>query len=290
MASLVDTHEGEVAAALHLAILLVIKGQALQVSAREVLVARPLQSISPSLVSEPVADVIGITGVDKDGNLLDEIRDETVEGLGPVTLEQKVPVDVGVAALVVLNFSANGIHDILLVQVIRNPGGFSVAQVLLVLALLTDIVHIVTSSLERTDHSIVAVDGTWDTGPGALRFVATLDERLATGKSVVHGLTFAGVKDRLVATLTTGHRSVLSILGIWVGQTVTDSNTLQVDVSVLVGEDLVGKDRNVVAGVRFARDVEGLLGILGEVMEEQSEESIDVLACRNSVVDGVVAV
>lgn len=44
------------------------------------------------------------------------------------------------------------------------------------------------------------------------------------------------------------------------------------------------------AGIRFTRDVEVLLSVLGELLEEESEEGIDVLASSDSVADGVIAV
>jgi len=53
-----------------------------------------------------------------------------------------------------------------------------------------------------------------------------------------------------------------------------------------VRQDLGGKDGDVVAGVRLASDVEVLLRVLGERVEEEGQEGVDVLAGGNSVADG----
>ncbi len=40
------------------------------------------------------------------------------------------------------------------------------------------------------------------------------------------------------------------------------------------------------AGIRLASDVEVLLGVLGELVEEEGQEGVDVLAGGNRVADG----
>lgn len=102
MATGVKTEEGKVAGALDRTNLLAIAAE-LEVLKRkrsEVLLARPLKSLAPGLVTEPVADEIGITSVDEDRDLLKNAGNEAVERLHPVTLEQEVAVDVEVAAVV----------------------------------------------------------------------------------------------------------------------------------------------------------------------------------------------
>lgn len=213
-----------------------------------------------------------------------------MERLRPITLEQEIPIDICVAAFVVLDLSSNCLDDVGLVEILADPGGLGVAKVFLVLALLADIVYVVSSALERANHSIITIDSTGDTGPHALGVVAALDERLATREGVVHRLTLTLVEHRIVATLTTSHWAVLSILGPRVRQTITNGNALQVDVTVLMRQDLRGEDGNVVTSIRLSSNVEGLLSVLGEVVEEQGQESVDVLAGGDSVVDGVAAV
>lgn len=60
----------------------------------------PLKSLGPSLVAKPVANEVGVTGVDEHGDLLQNLRNEAVDGLHPVTMEQEVTVNVEVAAIV----------------------------------------------------------------------------------------------------------------------------------------------------------------------------------------------
>jgi hypothetical protein len=93
-----------------------------------------------------------------------------------------------------------------------------------------------------------------------------------------------------VATLTTGHGTVVSVLGKAVSETVTNEHTLEVDVALLMLQDLVGKDRDVVASIRLSSNVEILLSILRELLEEEGEEGIDVLAGSNSVAHTSTAV
>ena len=55
-------------------------------------------------------------------------------------------------------------------------------------------------------------------------------------------------------------------------------------------KDLVCKDGDVVTGVRLASNVEVLLGVLGELVEEEGEKGVDVLASSNGVANGTAAV
>jgi hypothetical protein len=66
-----DLEKGEVSAVLNLSILItVIKLDVLDAGLVEVLLTRPLESLSPGLVSKPVADEVGITSIDQDWDLL----------------------------------------------------------------------------------------------------------------------------------------------------------------------------------------------------------------------------
>ena len=55
-------------------------------------------------------------------------------------------------------------------------------------------------------------------------------------------------------------------------------------------QDFRSKDGDVVSCVGFSRNVEVLLGILGELLEEESKECVDVLSSGNSVAHGAPAV
>ena len=292
MPSFIDAHEGEVATGLDLAVGLVINSKVGHLGGVEILLAVPDKGLGPSLVAEPVANVISVTGVDKDRDLLEQIGDEEVEWLGPITVEKEVAVKLAVAALVTSNLGAKSLHDLGLVQVRGDPGRLAVAEVLGVFALLTDVVHVISRSLEGANQGVVTVDGTGNAAPNALGIVAALDKRLAARQGVVHGLTFALIKDGTVvaAIVTTCHGTVLSVLSLGVGQAVADGNALEVDVTVLVGQDLGGEDGDVVASVRFTSDVEWLLSIFGEVVEEKGQQGVDVLAGSDGAGDGTTTV
>ena len=136
-----------------------------------------------------------------------------------------------------------------------------------------------------TNHSIVAVNAGWDTRPDALGIVAALDKALASWKSIVHSLALSLVKNRLVSTLSTGHWSVVFVLGQTISKTVSDKDGFQVDVALLVGKNLCGENWNVVTSVRFTCNVEILGGVFGELLEEEGEECVDILSSCDCVAD-----
>ena len=292
MASLVDLHEGEVSRGLDLAILLVSLGkrEVLKLSLVEALLAGPLKSLGPGLVAKPVADEVGITGIDENRDLLEDAGDETVEGLHPVTLEEEVAVDIEVATVIALNLDTESVHDILLVEVVADPAKSAVAEVVVILALSADVIDVLASALIGADELVVTVDGGRNARPDTAALVAVTDKRLATRESIVHAAALALAENGGVATLTAGHGAVVLILGKRISQAVTNEDGLEVDVAVLVGQDLRGKDGDIVASIRLASNVEVLLGILGELVEEEGKESVDILASSDSVADGVAGV
>jgi hypothetical protein len=153
-----------------------------------------------------------ISSVDQDLKFLKESRHETVEWFHPVALEQEVSVDVEIARVVLANFDSKLFLDILSVEIFADPVEFSIAQTA-IRALLADIVNVLTSSLEWTDHGIVAVDTCRDTRPDTLAIITILDKGLAAGKRVFHRLAFALVENGRVSALTTGHGLVVLVLG-----------------------------------------------------------------------------
>ena len=292
VASLVDLHEGEVSGGLDLAVLLISLGnrKVLELGLVEALLAGPLESLAPSLVAEPVADEVGITGIDQDRDLLEDTGDETVERLHPVTLEEEVAVDIKVAAVIALNLDTESIHDILLVQVVAYPPKTGVAEVATILALSADVIDILASALIGANELVVTVDGGRNARPDTAALVAVTDERLATRESIVHAAALALAENGRVATLATGHGAVVLILGKRISQAVADHNRLEVDVAVLVGQNLGSKDGDIVASIRLASNVEILLSILGELVEEEGKESVDILAGSNSVANSIARV
>ena len=120
----------------------IIKLQVLDRSLVKVLLPWPLESVSPGLVSEPVADEVGVTSVDENWNLLEDSWYKTVEWLHPVTLEEEVAVDIKVTAVVAANFDTELLLNICLVQVFADPSKSRVAEVASILAFATYVVNV----------------------------------------------------------------------------------------------------------------------------------------------------
>jgi hypothetical protein len=207
-----------------------------------------------------------------------------MEGLHPITCKQEVSVDVKVAAVVAVHLGTERLHDLSLVEVILDPVELIVAQAA-ALALLADIIWILSSALVRANDGIIAVDRGWNTRPDALALIAVRDQTLAAWKSVVHALAFGFGQHRGPAAVTASHWAIVFVLGKTICETVTDEDGLEVDVPLLVREDLGGEDWDVVARVRLARDVERLLRVLWELLEEEREEGIDILSSGDGVAD-----
>jgi hypothetical protein len=143
-----DLEEGEVSAVLNLSILVaVIKLDVLDAGLVEVLLTRPLESLSPGLVSEPVADEVSITSIDQDWDLLENAWHKAVERLHPVTLKQEVSVDIKVAAVVAADFNAELLLDFFLVQIFADITKSRIAEVAGILALATDIINVLENML-----------------------------------------------------------------------------------------------------------------------------------------------
>jgi len=203
--------------------------------------------------------------------------------LHPVTRKQEVAVDVKVAAIVAVDLNTKSLHDRLLVQVVTDPAKGGVAQVSAVLTVTADIVDIAASALVGADQGIVAVNGSRDASPDAPTLIAALDESLAPRQGIVHAAALALAKDSRIAAITASHWAIVSILSKSIGQAVANQDRLEVDIAVLVRQNLGSEDRDVVASVRFACNVEVLRGILWELVEEQGQESIHILGSSNGV-------
>lgn len=227
MATAVETHVGEVAVRLDLAdlpasVLILLDDDILHLSSGKLRLTGPLKSLSPRLVTEPVANEVGVTGVDEDGDLLEETGHQAVIRLHPVAVEEEVAVDVEVARVIAVNLGAEGLTHALLVEVLAHVAHALVAQVGLILALSANVVDVLASALVRGQQGIVAVDGGWDTDPGTLAVVAGLDHLLAARQSIVHGLAALLIQNSGVATLAARHGPVVLVLSEAVGQTVSN--------------------------------------------------------------------
>jgi hypothetical protein len=285
--SSVNLHEGKVTRGLDLAVLLLSVGESQigDLGPVERLLARPLERLSPSLVSEPVADEVSIASIDENGNLLENAGHKAVEGLHPVALEQKVTVDVEVAALVAGNLNAKSVHDRLLVEIVADPSQSAIAKIAAVLALAANVVDVLPCALVRSDERVVTINRGGHAAPYTAAFVAVIDQRLATGQRVVHSLALALSEDGGIATLTASHGAVVLVLSIAISQAIANQNGLEVDVAVLVRQNLRGEDRDVVASIGLAGDMEVLFRIFGELVEEERQQRVDVLAGGDSVAD-----
>ena len=167
----------------------------------------------------------------------------------PVTLEQKVSVDIKVARIIAADFNTECVNDFLIVEVLGDITKGGVAKVTFILALSTDIIDVLASSLVWANHGIVAVDASRDARPNALTVIAVLDEALAAGKSVFHSLTLTLGKNSRIPTLPTCHGLVVFILGQPISKTISDKHGLQVNVALLVRKDLGCENRDVVTSV-----------------------------------------
>lgn len=290
MSSTKDSHESKVTRRLDGTSLLAIELKILSLSLAIILLPLPLKSISPSSVTKPVADEISITSIDQDWDLLKNVWNKAVEWLHPVTSEQKVAVDIKVARVVGVDLDTEGLHHNLLVEVLGDPAESGVAEVGVVLALAADVIDVLAGTLVWAHHGVVAVDGGWDAGPHGLALVAGLDQRLAAWESFVHTIASVLVKNSWVAALTAGHWAVVLVLGKAISETVTDEDGLQVDVALLVRQDLRGENWDVMTGIRLSSNMKVLLSILWELLEEESEKSVDILASSNSVADRAATV
>jgi len=185
--SLEDLHESKVSRGLDLAVLVaVIELEVFDRCGVELLLAGPLKSLSPSLVSEPVANEIGISGIDQYWDLCKNVGDKTVEWLHPISSKQEVSVDIEVARVIPTDFNTKSRADLLLVQVFADPAKGRVAKIAAILALAANVVHVLASLLVWTNHSIVTVNACRHALPDTFAVVASLNERLATWKSVCH--------------------------------------------------------------------------------------------------------
>jgi len=272
MSSGEDFSEAQVPAGLSLAVLLsVIEGHIDNLGFVKGGLAGPFKGFGPGLVAKEVADEVSVTSIDENGDLLENAGDHTVEWLHPVTLEQEISVDVKVAGIIAANFGTKSLLDFTLVQEVADPSESSVAEVARILALATNIVNVLAGALVRANEVVVAVDCCRNARPDALAIVARLNKLLASRKSVIHRLTLALIENAWPRTLSASHWSVVLILDVRIGQTISDKRGFDVDVSLLVGKDLGGEDGDVVTGIRLTRDVEILLGILWELLEEEGQ-------------------
>lgn len=158
MASTVDLHKSKVARRLDFSILLAVNLEGRELSALEGLVAWPLELVGPGFITEPVADEVGITSVDENGDLFQDTGHKKVEWLHPVTLEEKIAVNIEVAAVVSIDgLNTKGGHDLPLVEVRVNVAQTRVTEAT-ALAIYAYVVGIAARLLIGTKNLVVTVD------------------------------------------------------------------------------------------------------------------------------------
>lgn len=249
MTTLIQSHEGKVRMALVLSGLLALNQPWLKLLSGESFLAVPLQSVGPSMVPEPVANVVGVTGIDEDRNLaLKNGWNILVEWKHPIAIHEETSVDVEVARLIRGCLSTNGAHDRFLVEILLYPVKLIVAETVST-AILADIVDVLPGSLVWTNHDVVTVDRCWYTDPAGAAVVTRFDQTGAAWVGAIHRLTFALSENRWITSFTTTHWAIVVILGETISQTVSNQQRLQIDVAVLVTENLGSKLWNVVTSI-----------------------------------------
>ena len=115
MTSSKDAGKGEAFGRLDGAVSTAIKGEVLGLGGAVGILARPVKGVSPSTVAEPVADIVSVTGIDKNRHLLEDTRDVALDGLNIVAVLVELVVDVPVAVLEAANLDAESLLDLVLV-------------------------------------------------------------------------------------------------------------------------------------------------------------------------------
>lgn len=147
-----------------------------------------------------------------------------MEWLHPVALEQEVAIDIEVAALVAVDLNSQSVLYPFLVQVLADVAEHGVAKITGIFTFTAHIIDVLPGTLERADHSVIAVNRSGDTGPDTLTLVAALDQGLAAGEGIVHGLALALVEDGWPSSITACHGSVIFILSVAVGETIPNED------------------------------------------------------------------
>lgn len=154
-----------------------------------------------------------------------------MDRLNVIAVLVELVVDVAVAVLEAADLDAESLLDFVLVKVLLDIIHALVAETVVTLALLADIVGAKAGAVVRAGEGAAALAGR-SASIGVTAVVAALDGLLAVGDGVPHGAAGALADLGWVATLATGHANVLGVLVQSVGQTIANQDTLEVDVGV----------------------------------------------------------
>src|SRR5690606_19410946 len=101
MAALEETEESELLDGLVFTSLLAVDDVVRHGKWSILVLARPLESLSPSLVAKPVADIVGIAGIDEDRDVsFKKLNNVVLEGKHPIAVHEETAVDVHVARVI----------------------------------------------------------------------------------------------------------------------------------------------------------------------------------------------
>lgn len=81
-----------------------------------------------------------------------------VEGLHPISSEQKAPIEVKITAVIAINFGTYSYENLWPVEPFSDPVQLHVAKRSAICALLANIIRILPRLLIRTNHGVVAID------------------------------------------------------------------------------------------------------------------------------------
>lgn len=222
--------------------------------------------------------------------MLQDAGNEPMIRFHPVAIQQEVSVYVEVTRRESIDFGSHCLLDMVSVEVLGNEPELRVTEILGVLAFFTNVIHILSRPLIWAHHDVVAINRRRDTRPDAFALITAFDERLAPGKCIVHPATSALIKDGRPTAVPTSHGPIECILSHPIGETVPDQNRFKVDIQILVTEDFRREHRDVVACVRLSGNMKILVSVLRKLLEEQSEQRINIFACCNGIADGSSAV
>jgi len=239
--------------------------------------SRPLKGKGPGLVAHVVADEVVVSGVDENGHVsLQKCGDVRVEVVHPVRGEESVDLEVAIS---VPNVRSNTNR---LSRRLSSNELVNIAEVVAEwrnCARDSNVIEIDASGLNWTDESVIA----FGLGIRALVVVVSLvalGDLLNARSSGIDHLVENTIADELLDGVVLGVVSIVEVLNLWVSESVSDSNTVEVDwdggVLLVLLVDVVADSGNVVPTVRFTSDVELLLLVLGVEFEPGLKEGVHV--------------
>jgi len=255
-----DSVEGEVLVSLGFS----ITSDVLELEVVEGSLSSPVGLAGPHLTTEPVADEVQITRVNKDG----EVLAQKVSNVGTFVSEPirgQGLVNSVIAFRPAVALDSESFNDILLGKEI------------------IDVAEVVAEGSVAGELDVVDVELGGVSGDLSETFLAfdesdfprsVEDEVLASSEDQLKGI----VVDLTNKAVFEGVNGVLGILPVGGNESITDSRTLEVKVGVSLLEDVSGDGRDVMSSVRFTSNVERSAVELGISGKEFSQEEVHILS------------